>query len=132
MQAHESSPASEALQFILSDSLDNKNLMFDLSKLLSEDQSLAAVPPTRISLNSNVQPMLIPRRTTTASTIMDNIEMEDTFSAATPSSSVGAFGNNSSYGASPASTAWEQQGYTMAVEVKQETGQWGRKYFSFY
>ena len=131
MQAHESSPASEALQFILSDSLDNKNLMFDLSKLLSEDQSLAAVPPTRISLNSNVQPMLIPRRTTTASTIMDNIEMEDTFSAATPSSSVGAFGNNSSYGASPASTAWEQQGYTMAVEVKQETGQW-RKYFSFY
>ena len=95
--------------------------MFDLSKLLSEDQSLsmAAVPPTRISLNnSNVQPMLIPRRTTT---IIDNIEMEDTFSAATPSSSVGAFGNNSSYGASP-QQAWDGQGYTMAVEVKQEAG----------
>ena len=121
VQAHESSPASEALQFILSDSLDNKNLMFDLSKLLSEDQSLAAVPPTRISLNSNVQPMLIPRRsTTTSSNIIDNIEMEDTFSVATPSSSVGAFGNNSSYGASP-QQLWDQQGYTMAVEVKQET-----------
>jgi len=119
-EAHESSPASEALQLILSDSLDNKNLMFDLSKLLSEDQSLAAVPPTRISLNSNVQPMLIPRRsTTTSSNIIDNIEMEDTFSVATPSSSVGAFGNNSSYGASP-QQVWEQQGYTMAVEVKQE------------
>ena len=118
-QAHESSPASEALQFILSDSLDNKNLMFDLSKLLSEDQSLAAVPPTRVTLNSsnNVQPMLIPRRTTADMMI---VEMDETFSApqTTPSSSVGAFGNNSSYGASP--QHWEQQSYTGPVEVKQE------------
>merc|ERR1719195_514532 len=118
-EAHESSPASEALQFILSDSLDNKNLMFDLSKLLSEDQSLAAVPPTRVTLNSsnNVQPMLIPRRTTADMMI---VEMDETFTApqTTPSSSVGAFGNNSSYGASP--QHWEQQSYTGPVEVKQE------------
>lgn len=117
-ETHESSPASEALQLILSDSLDNKNLMFDLSKLLSEDQSLAAVPPTRITLNSssNVQPMLIPRRTGTEDNMI--VEMEDTFSAPTPSSSVGAFGNSSSYGASP--QQWEQQSYSVPVEVKQE------------
>lgn len=119
-ETHESSPASEALQLILSDSLDNKNLMFDLSKLLSEDQSLTAVPPTRITLNSssNVQPMLIPRRTMAEDNMI--VEMEDTFSApqTTPSSSVGAFGNNSSYGASP--QQWDGQSYSGLVEVKQE------------
>merc|ERR1719245_2725012 len=62
--------------------------------------------------------MLIPRRTTADTMI---VEMDETFSApqTTPSSSVGAFGNNSSYGASP-QQQWEQPSYSGPVEVKQE------------
>ena len=135
LQADESSPASEALQLILADSLDNKSLMFDLSKLLNEDNNLtnlSTVNPTRITLSSvsNVQPMLIPKRSVTSSMCSDtmNLDMDDTFSAphTTPSSSLGAFGNNSSYGTSPLQAAtspnysgWDQHSYT-TVEVKQE------------
>ena len=103
--------ASEALQLIFADSgLDNKGgLMFDLSKLLNEEaglSNLSAVNPSRITLaSSNVQPMLIPKRSGNHDNLQ--LDMDDTFSAphTTPSSSVGAFGNNSSYGASPLQAA---------------------------
>ena len=108
LQADDSSCANEALQLIFSDSLDNKSLMFDLSKLLNEENNLStltSVNPTRINLTtSNVQPMLIPKRSVNNSMSSDmQLDMDETFSApqTTPSSSVGAFGNNSSYGTSP-------------------------------
>jgi len=131
-EAEESSPASEALQLIFADSdIDNKSLMFDLSKLLNEENNLTntinTVNPTRITLTtssniSNGQPMLIPKRTVSSTVVSGDmqLEMDDTFSGpqtATPSSSLGAF--NSSYGASPLQGGtWE--GGAQYVEVKQE------------
>jgi len=129
-EAHESSPASEALQLIFSDSnIDAKSIMFDLTKLLNEDHNLTAINPTRIAISApTAPPMLIPKRSqTNAFTISTSegmqLDMDDTFSGphTTPSSSLGAFGNGSSYGASPLTqtspSAWDQK-YTI---VKQES-----------
>jgi len=129
-EAHESSPASEALQLIFSDSnIDAKSIMFDLTKLLNEDHNLTAINPTRIAISApTAPPMLIPKRSQTNSFIVSTSEgmvmdMDETFSGphTTPSSSLGAFGNGSSYGASPLTQTspgtWDQK-YTI---VKQET-----------
>jgi len=128
-EAHESSPASEALQLIFADSnIDAKSIMFDLTKLLNEDQNLTAINPTRIAISApTAPPMLIPKRSQTNSfTISTNesmqLDTDETFSGpqTTPSSSLGAFGNGSSYGASPLAqtspSTWDQK-YTI---VKQE------------
>jgi len=129
-ETHESSPASEALQLIFADSnIDAKSIMFDLSKLLNEDHNLTAINPTRIAISApTAPPMLIPKRSQTnsfsASTAEGmQLDMDETFSGpqTTPSSSLGAFGNGSSYGASPLTQAspstWDQK-YTV---IKQET-----------
>eukprot|EP00092_Neocalanus_flemingeri_P002603 GFUD01002790.1.p1 GENE.GFUD01002790.1~~GFUD01002790.1.p1 ORF type:complete len:683 (+),score=152.60 GFUD01002790.1:326-2374(+) len=131
-EAHESSPASEALQLIFSDSnIDAKSIMFDLTKLLNEDHNLTAINPTRIAISApTAPPMLIPKRSQTNafSVCVSSEGMElgtdDTFSGphTTPSSSLGAFG--SSYGASPLTqtspSTWDQR-YTGYTIVKQET-----------
>jgi len=128
-ETHESSPASEALQLIFADSsIDPKSIMFDLSKLLNEDQNLTAINPTRIAISApTAPPMLIPKRSQTNTFSVSNsesmqLDMDETFSGphTTPSSSLGAFGNESSYGASPLAqtspSTWDQK-YTI---VKQE------------
>jgi len=127
-EAHESSPASEALQLIFADSnIDAKSMMFDLTKLLNEDHNLTAINPTRIAISApTAPPMLIPKRSqTNMFTVSESMQMDmdETFSGPqiTPSSSLGAFGNGSSYGASPLTqtspSMWDQK-YTI---VKQET-----------
>lgn len=129
-ESHESSPASEALQLIFADSnVDAKSIMFDLTKLLNEDHNLTAINPTRIAISApTAPPMLIPKRSQTNSFLVSTsegmqLDMDDTFSApqTTPSSSLGPFGNGSSYGASPLAqtspSTWDQR-YTI---VKQET-----------
>jgi hypothetical protein len=103
--------------------------MFDLTKLLNEDHNLTAINPTRIAISApTAPPMLIPKRSQTNSFLVSTsegmqLDMDDTFSApqTTPSSSLGPFGNGSSYGASPLAqtspSTWDQR-YTI---VKQET-----------
>ncbi len=107
--------------------------MFDLTKLLNEDNNLSnlsVVNPSRVSLTNNVQPMLIPKRSTNSHEMQ--LDMDEAFSGPqiTPSSSLGAFGANSSYGASPLQAAtspvpgpgysgWGEAGYGV-VTVKQE------------
>ena len=89
--------------------------MFDLTKLLNEDNNLSnlsLVNPSLVSLSTNVQPMLIPRRSMNSHEMQ--LDMDETFSApqTTPSSSLGAFGANSSYGASPQQTQATSPGYS--------------------
>lgn len=127
----DSSPASEALQLILTESaVDPKSIMFDLSKFLQENTSLGHVnnqqrvivsAPSYYALQGGVP---IPKRSTSSSYALpgDTLDIEEVYSGpdTTPSSSGALGAGGSSYGASPRapqSPSYWDQGH---LQIKEE------------